>query len=95
MKVLKSILFLFCLSLISNLQASEYVSFVKEGKVFHLVDEAGTILSKEPMTKVMEFYNGYASCVINKNWYTAKIRASDVSVFQPLSSSIQTPNKWQ
>ena len=49
--------------------ANEYVTFAKMGKVYHLIDQTGETISKQPMTKVMNFYKGYASVMINKKWH--------------------------
>lgn len=65
----KTLILLFVLALGLQISANEYVTFVKVGKAYHLIDQTGETISKQPMTKVMAFYNGYASCVINKKWH--------------------------
>jgi hypothetical protein len=104
MKNLKTFLLaLFVMAGIASLNASEYVAFVKEGKIYHLIDETGTIISKKPMTKVMEFFNGYASCIIDKKWhyidqngnaFTANLEVRKLHVFKDGRGSFLSGKLW-
>ena len=103
---MKNLSFVILVTLVINvlpIAGSEYVAFVREGKVFHLIDNNGNILSKEPMTKVMPFFNGYSSCIIDKKWnyidqngntFTYEGDVSKLHAFKDGVGAFMSNKKW-